>query len=1510
MADETKDMENQLNMARQMNAMLAEKSAHLNKQTAAMGNQANLAQTLASLFGKISGDTKDASGGAGNLADALNAAQKAAAGSGDSSVNLASALNQAVKSSTKLKDSQEKFWDSFKKGIEDADSLSDIFAQIKRIKPFEKTVKRLQEAGVAGKAFGAAIAAISIGDLTASISAGFSQITNVITGAFSAVRNIGMGVLGALSGGMDLLAGAAHQAGAASVEVANAWESVAKSISRNSSEFEAVKTAVKNLGMEGAKLSQMFGSGPGGMAAAIQYAGETAAALGDTLGKVSDDFAKNIDSYVIANKALGLEAEALSNMQLMAVHSGQELSTMLDETARSSTHLSKTFDIDAKRIGRNLNEMTSDYATFGGMSVKELTSTAAYAAKLGMAMKDLQGITAKTDDFEGAAQAASELAGTFGMTVDTMELMNADPAEKAEMIRQSFLETGQSFDDMSRQEKARMADITGMSQEALAGAFDPENASMGLDDFNSAADAAAAGAISQEEANLILAKSIDKVHEALGGGKEQMGGPFSAFFTGVVKGITNSKEFIKLAQNFYGMMKEVHKVGQDIGKAFVKSFPGVRDFLTGLAEFFDPGRWKTTMTKVGAAFEKFFNDLTTSPETAVKTMMDSLTNIFNDHLSANGSFIEQFREGAVKMINAFGQIISSMIPWVADKLVEMIRSLSETLSNAGSGTTDRSTIGGALIGAFGDAFAALSEALPTLVWELTKALGQVMWAHKGKVAIAAVAMAAWVGAQIVWSLAKAVALEYLKAKIMSALGMDLKKDTEEIISEKSVPEQSVTERISGAINDIAGIDEGNVNKAIVTGLKVAVFIGTTVVIMAVAIAAAAVILAPIAWEDIGKAFLAMGGALIAAWALSKMANQISSADMLKGGVGMVAAALFLGIAGGLFAGAIWVIEQILSGINFVRVIELLAMIGLTALAVWGAALGAAFMIADGGITLGLGAIGMIAAAAFLFVAGGLFSLALREVVGIFDGIDLSRVIELLGTLGLTFLAVAGLGIGGAALTLAIPILLAAVPGLNAGADLLVAASGTFAKALAKMVQIFDSMPGGIDKIEKAIDVMHGALSAVAGLAMLGAAFRLFMPVVRFIQSGISAAADFASTAFQDVGRVIDAVMKVPVADPERTGQVVTIVGKVIEATAAIGGLGLDMAMIGAAGEIFGNMSMDDMVNMSVRFIEAVGDTMVTMIKLLVDMAGGMDEKALKGASAIAGMIGGMANLASAMSGPITAVVENEGAISTIIGALGGTTMADRIASVVKGMTQLLNAVGPAIPGLVKSMAQGLRHMPEGMGQKAQAFGDMIGGIGSVLKMWGENQEALTSDITKGSSAQSTNIAQMVGRIADIMGLDVWMRTSNSLQAASGVNIDPDQATSWMTGARKLGEMSVSFMDMGEDISRSGIMDLDVNSVTVAMTHIADVVDAYNEQAARLSSITPLNIDAVLEEVNESLRVRRDRITIADGNVEIHMTLNVTMNALDIARPLIRSEFVTRGSSTRVNSLGQPPSRAD
>ena len=1503
MADETQDLENQLNLQRELNRVIAERQGLINQQTSSMGNQANLAQSLNALFGQVSAGAKDSATDGANLADAMARAQEAASGTDGSTSNLADALRNAASESDQLAESQSGMWDKFKEGVENAKNLGDIFEAIKDVAPFGGIADRLNEGGTAAKALGAALAGISLGDLSQAFTSTFSQIGSVITGAFSAVQNIGMGIFGALSGAMGLLAEAGHQAGSGGVEVANAWEGVAKSVSKVGPGYEAVQGAVENLGMAGASTGAMFGSGPGGMAAAIGYAGEVAAGLGATLGKVADDFAKNIDSYVIANKALGIEAEAMTNMQLMATHSGKDLSTMLDEVAVASVHLSQQFGVDAKLIGKNLNDMTSDYATFGGLSVKELTSTAAYAAKLGIAMKDLQGITAKTDDFEGAAGAASELASTFGMTVDTMELMNADPAEKAEMIRQSFLETGQSFEDMSRQEKARMADITGMSQEALAGAFDPENAELGLEDFNSAADAAAAGAISQEEANLILAKSIDKVHEALGGGSEQLGGPFSAFFDGVTKGITNSEEFIKLAQNFYGVMEKMHAAGVKIGEAFVKAFPGVKDLLTGLADLFDPAKWEAMMEKVIAVFDTFFADLATDPQAAVQTLMDSLMGIFGDFMGENGEAVGMMKQGAIDMINAIGGIISGMIPWLTEKLVEAISGMADALSGSGK-ETDRNSIGGALMGAFGDAFSALGDALPDIAIALFKGLAQVMWAHKGKVLMALGLVAGWMALQFAFQLGKAMLFEYLKAKIMNRLGKQMQDDAPSP-DQAPGPSKSIMESMGETIKEIGKISLTDVAKAIGIAAMLVVFIGVSMIGMAYAIAKAATILGPIPFEDIAKAIIAMAAAVAGVWVLAKIGKTLKINVLVQGGLGMLAGALFLAVAGSAFAGALWVIDKILTGIDFMRVVELLGMIGIATVAVGVAALAGMLLIADGGTILFFGGLGMLAAAAFLFIAGGAFSLALAEVVKVFEGIDLMRVIGILGTLGLTMLAVGGLAVGGAILTAAIPVLLMAVPGLHAGADLLVVAGGVFAEALAKLVKTFDGMPGGMEKIDKAIGIMGGALKSIGGLAFLGAVFRVFMPVVKFIQSGITAAADFAQTAFQDVGRVIDAIAAVEIVDPDRVGKIVTIVGAVIEATAAIGGLGLDMAMVGAAGEIFGDMSMDDMVNMSVRFIEAVGDTMKGMIKLLVKMAGGMDEKALKGAEAIAGMLGGMAALASAMSGPITAVVENHGAMDTIVGAITGKGVDEKLKSVVGAMTQLLRSIGPVIPGLVKAMAKGLKHMPAGMGEKAKAFGDVISGVAKILKVWQEHSEALASDIMGGGeiAAESTSLGLMMGRIADIIALPVWQRTADAMVSAGSLTIDPEAAQGWMTSARTLGTMSGGIVQSLNDIVDSGIFEINSEGVAMGMTHIAEIITAYNSQADSLSSITPLNIDAVLEQVNESLRVKRDKITIADGNVTINMSLNVTMKAEDVAMPLIESDLVLKGSSPKVSSLG-------
>ncbi|HIK67758.1 MAG TPA: hypothetical protein EYF95_07295, partial [Flavobacteriales bacterium] len=1480
MADEID--EKQIDLQREFNRLLVERQAMLNSQNQTMGTQANIAQALNKILGEMSGNAEDGATNSNNLADALSRAQQAASSSSDSSTNLADALRSATTEAGKLKETQKGFWTKFKEGVEDADSLSDILGEVDKI-TFGDMVSGLGAAAKQGNILAAALAGISLGDLSATFSNTFKQIGSVISGAFGAVQNIGMGVFGALSGAMGLLAEAGHQAGGGGLEIANAWEDVKKTISTVGPEFEAVKTAVSNLGMEGASLGAMFGSGPGGMASAIAYAGEVAGELGNTLTKITEDFGKNIDSYVIANKALGLSGAAMSNMQLMATHSGQELSDMLDTTARATVHLSQTFGVNAKAIGSNLDEMASDYSTFGGMSAESMASTAAYAAKLGIAMKDLQGITAKTDDFEGAAQAASELAGTFGMTIDTMDLMSADPAEKAEMIRESFAETGQSFEDMSRQEKARMADLTGMSEEALAGAFDPELAELGLDDFNSAADAAAAGAISQEEANLILAKSIDKVYESLGGGgADQIGGPFSAFFEGVVKGITNSEEFIALAQNFYQVMVLAHEAGEKVGQLFVDLFPGVKDLFEGLTEFFDPEKWKAVMGEVVGAFEDFFKDLSTDPEKAVQTLMDKILAIFDNFFKGNSGAIEKMKSGATKMINAIGGIITGMIPWLTEKLVGMIRSLAETLSGSGA-DLDRNSIGGALMGAFGDAFSALIDALPTIAWELFKALGQVLWAHKGKVAAALTLLAGWMALQFTIQLGKAILFEYLKAKILNKLTGKMKDDLPGP-DEAPGPSKSVMESIGESIKAIGKISLADVGKAIVIAAMIVIFVAVSMYGMGVAIAATAAVLSGTSWEDMGKAIIALGVAVGAVWVLSKIAKSLQPAAMLQGGLGLLAGALFLAVSGAAFAGAIWLIDKILGKIDFLRVIELFAIVGIAIGAVFLMAIAGVALIADGGITLLMGGLGLIAGALFLAVSGFAFGLAIQSVFETFKGINFIRAAEIFATLGIAILATAALAVSGAVLTLAIPILIAAVPGLEAGATLMEVGAGIYAKALTKVVNTFSKIPGGMKKVEQALDVLSSSMGIIAGMAVLGAAFRLFMPLVGMLTKGLEAAGKFAETGFTQVGLVLKAIQGIPTADPAKTKAAVDITGVIVAAMADIAGLGIKMAGVAAVGSLFGDTSMDDMINMSVRFIEAVGDTLAKLIRLLVSAAGNMDEKAIKGAEAIGAMLGAVSSLISALSGPIDKVIEGQGAMDKVLDWLTDSDSAgDQIASVVEGMTDLLDAVGDVIPDLVRSMKAGLADMPEGEGflNKAKAFGIVLGAISEVLGMWDEYDDKMTAhDVEKNRGDfegqmkfKATRFATDITRITEIMEWEGWTLAAAALNTQGSLKIPSGAGRNFVGAVKELSTTAVGTAFYLNAIWNSGIMGWDQAWTAVVVGRVAEVVDAYNEQAASLASISPINIDAVLETVNESLRVRRDKITIADGNVTINMSLN-------------------------------------
>jgi hypothetical protein len=126
----------------------------------------------------------------------------------------------------------------------------------------------------------------------------------------------------------------------------------------------------------------------------------------------------------------------------------------------------------ARALGRDQGEFAAQYAKmgpamakFGDQGVKAFKDLAHISKITGMEMDKVLGITNKFDTFEGAAEQAGKLnAALGGNMVNAMDLMmTTDPAERFGMIRDSILDAGLSFDDMSYYQQIYYKDALGLA---------------------------------------------------------------------------------------------------------------------------------------------------------------------------------------------------------------------------------------------------------------------------------------------------------------------------------------------------------------------------------------------------------------------------------------------------------------------------------------------------------------------------------------------------------------------------------------------------------------------------------------------------------------------------------------------------------------------------------------------------------------------------------------------------------------------------------------------------------------------------------------------------------------------------------------------------------------------------------------------------------------------------------------------------------------------------------------
>ena len=404
------------------------------------------------------------------------------------------------------------------------------------------------------------------------------------------------------------------------------------------------------LAQTGLSTYRIFGN----LAEKLKTMQEYAHNLGPLFAVLAGQFVKNSEAIGAYYKGLGLTEEGQKAVAARSYALGTALTEELRTITNYSHQLSKAFNGaagSAKEISRDMATLMADFKHFGGISTKEIAQSVVYFRRLGIEISKVMGVIEKYDNFEDAANGAAQLSQAFNLNVDALEMMKAqNPAARVEMLRKSFFAAGRSVENMTRQERALLAQQTGLEDSAIDLAFSMKNQGMSYDQVTRKADAAKKTQMTQVQAMKALADSIERLVKS---GSSGSGGFIDRFIQGFTVGIQRSREFRGLMRDLRRDLRIAYWEGIKVGKAFVEMFPGVKDVFKGIREMFEPARFRAMFRAVGNTFKQFFSDMTTNPQIAIPKLFENLKKNFFDWFSVSS-------EGGRKTIDGFKAFFVSL----------------------------------------------------------------------------------------------------------------------------------------------------------------------------------------------------------------------------------------------------------------------------------------------------------------------------------------------------------------------------------------------------------------------------------------------------------------------------------------------------------------------------------------------------------------------------------------------------------------------------------------------------------------------------------------------------------------------------------------------------------------------------------------------------------------------------------------------------------------------------------
>ena len=1337
-----------------MNKMLQEQVKILQNISGAMGAQAGAAQQAAEANQKVGDTAKTAADQTRDMTDAI----KENTGGADA---LAGAMGRSSEQTSQFSSNLE---------------------------------KGAKTAGLATAALGALAAAQSgIAEATAAAQGSWNLFTGGLTSGFGILK-AGVGVVGGFFG--SLMSAAAQYYNTAGREMFEANQDLIEQFGNlDDTQGKFVKDMAKDLGTAQSALgganNSLFAA-IGNSAAILKEMTALAGDFGNDLVAMQDQIAGATSELLLMKKGMGLSADAMKNLASTSKATGGDLGSTLQDGMVASAHLSKQFGVDVKIIGKGMSEMAGDMENFGHLGVKEMAAVATYSAKLGVEIKDLQGLMGAFDTFEDAAANAGKLAEAFGMNVDAMAMMNEEnPAKRMDMLRESLAETGKSFEDLSRHEKKLMAQTAGMDMKSLQNAMSVDVDEMGFDDFGDAAEEAAES-MTPEQAMQDVAESIKKMSHAM---TDMANGPLSNFMKGFMQVLNRSPEFRDLMKTIGKFLKEFFHAGKAVAHLFLKFLRGPGKGILGqFKEIFNLKRIRKFLGTVKEAFGEFFKLLKTDPKKAVENLFDKIFGAFKDWFASGptttgmGEMLKNLLITGLKLVAGLApKIIKAAAGFIAD----FAKTLGEFLNND-KGVTG--ALGDGIGGAFMEAFNAIKDAVVNDLGPALMDLFMVLFKKFGP-PIIGVLSAIWTVIfikSIVSAALSAAAGALVQAAVMG-LGTKLGKmmgkadpSGGKVDPKKTRAQAGNTKSMAEGLNDmmkgLAKIKPTTIGKAAFNMFLMAASLIPAMVALAVGLVIVAFVLAPVPFVLLIKALMGLVGAIVA---VTMMMGALKIYEKVSGGAGgmvntikgMLAMAVVLAVGGVALGVAAILMMAVWTKIPIMGVLKAVATITAMSFAVMAMLVPTlilgAVITGPGGLVVLAGLAGM----ALVLFASLAMAPAATAFGAAFADVPLVPMLKGLFVVAAMSMAMVGLVIAAAVIGVVMAATLGlALAGLWGMGKLAGWLGGDGGKMFAQGAIDFGAHFKDVDLVQLGKAILVTAALAVMMMALVigGTVLAAMSPLMLVAIVGLKAADWFIWGAAGAIGNMVEEIVKIPISDPDKVMKKITLIGKIVSIVGTLADLGLKAAKMSIVASLFSGKDPADMMKSISGFVGDIIDHLIKLVGALVKAAQslGADPKTLKGAEAVAGMIGAVAQLAGALIGPLTSLESDGGAF------LGfGDSMSDKLRAVATSMGDILDALKDKLvgkDGMIVSLLAVFdnpvlkKEKPETLKARADTlkslFGALLALINSMSKLQEFEQEdtAWLSDNSKSASEVLGALFEEVRKILKMPSLSGVIRAAVDL----------------------------------------------------------------------------------------------------------------------------------------------------